>query len=224
MQFSNNTLEDLQKTIKLVLAENKKLKNEQEALRKKVTHLQVEIDKLKAGQKGHEESDRQKNLVLMGLQSDGIRDTEAVKKLLSTLNIDTTDGEYTVKTLPSKMPSKPILIKLSSKSKRDEILVNRKAKGKITSTELGLPGEERPVFVNEDLPMDLRLLHNRARMLKYHNFKHIWVRDGKVLCRQSDSSKVIRVENCEQVESLKHKAESIESKNQVINLNGSTDN
>ena len=102
----------------------------------------------------------------MGLQCEGVADTVSVKKLFTVLKVVINENEYSIKTLPSKMPSKPILLSLNNSEKKQDILRNRRAKGKLTTTDLELNCEIRNIFINEDLPKETRQLHNSARDLK----------------------------------------------------------
>ncbi|CAG9772317.1 unnamed protein product [Ceutorhynchus assimilis] len=208
MGFSNGILEELRKSFKNIISENKKIKNEQELLRKKVNHLQNEVEKIKGSLKtSHPQitENTKRNLIIMGLglQCEGTQESVNVEKLLRLLNIEVQASEYTVKTLPSRIPHKPILLTLPSEYKKQDILLARRAKGKITSADIGLPGEEHNIYLNEDLPEEIRALHNSARELKKHGFKHVWLKNGLVFCRKSDTAKIVKLSTIEQIDDIK---------------------
>lgn len=100
------------------------MKTEQELLRNKVNHLQTE-DRLNEAKVWE---DRENNLVIMGLQTYGISDANLVKKLFNKLKVSITDGEYSIKTIPSKKSHQPLIVKFKTVDIRNEVVKSRRAK------------------------------------------------------------------------------------------------
>lgn len=200
MTFNNHTVEEIKDTIKDVVVENNKLKKECSSLKQKIQQMELDIRKIKGE---HTNNNRSKNLVIMGLQSEETHDRSNVIKLLNMLEVNVEDSEFSIKTIPSKMPIKPLLVSFNSEDKCKLVLQRRKEKGKITSGELQLPGDNRNIFVNEDMPQDVRHLYGNARSLKKHGFKFVWQKYGSVFCRKSDTSEIVKIKSNEQIDLLK---------------------
>lgn len=88
-----------------------------------------------------------------------------------------------------------IIIQFKSRAKRDIALAKAK-KTNLTNKDLGFDDSET-VYINEHLcPTMKKLLSLAKKQKKEHDWKFVWVRDGKVFARKHETSKVLRVQ-CE---------------------------
>lgn len=91
-----------------------------------------------------------------------------------------------------KPPS--IIIFFKEASKRDEFLTAARKNRGLTTTKLGLIGNENFVFVNEHLTMARKKLFYTAKLFKSTNgFKYLWTSKGKIYLRKNDGSQAINV-------------------------------
>lgn len=103
-----------------------------------------------------------------------------------------------------------ILVKFSSRRLRDTFLAgvikfNRNnPTDKLNTSHLGYGGQKKsPVFVSEHLLPETKALHAAARQkIKQINFKHAWVRDGKVFVRKTDNSDYIHIPDSQTLDKL----------------------
>lgn len=88
-----------------------------------------------------------------------------------------------------------IIARFVSRGKRDQILLAAK-KTRLNTGMLGF-GENEPVFVNEHLCPDNKVLLGKAiRTKREKNWKFAWVADGKILMRKTEQSRAVHV-TCE---------------------------
>lgn len=199
LQYNNKLVEDLRTTVKDLSTENRKLRKEQERLSDRVIQLETEIIQV---QNKRLDEDRQQNLIIMGLSKEDKTIKKDFQALIKALNVQVNEDQVLIRMLPSEKPIKPIMVKFRSKEIRDKVLQKRKDLRDKDSNQLGLDGETRNIFINEDLSKETKLLFNKARELKKVGYKYVWCRDGSVFCRVADGSAKVRLKLITQVEKL----------------------
>jgi hypothetical protein len=103
---------------------------------------------------------------------------------------------------PNSPRPRSILVRFSSRRLRDTFLAastkfNRNnPSDKLNTAHLGYGGKKSPVYVAEHLTSEAKSLHAAARLkAKELNFKFVWVRDGKVFMRNTESSSYILIKD-----------------------------
>lgn len=83
---------------------------------------------------------------------------------------------------------KNIIVKVSSRILRDNILsAFRKAKN-VTSSDVGIPGAPRPMFMGEHLTLERKRLFRDCREIaKKENYQYVWIKHATVLVRESNN-------------------------------------
>lgn len=119
-------------------------------------------------------------------------------KLECELNIRDIDACHRVHAYTpnlSQKSDKPIIVKFIARMKKDELLgAARKQKGYVTTADLGIDDVWNPVFINEHLTFNNKLLYKKVRdFCVAHSYKFCWVRDGKIYIRKSETSHVFQV-------------------------------
>ncbi|XP_047536566.1 uncharacterized protein LOC125070663 [Vanessa atalanta] len=94
-------------------------------------------------------------------------------------------------------PSIPnIIVRFTQRKRKNELLAAVRARRGITTTDLDIDGASKPIFVNDHLSPQNKLLYSRARRLgKELRFRYIWLNDCKIFLRKNDNSKVIFIAN-----------------------------
>ncbi|KAI5644184.1 hypothetical protein NE865_03837 [Phthorimaea operculella] len=89
-----------------------------------------------------------------------------------------------------------IIIHFINRRKKDDFLAACRARRDITTSDLGFNGPSKPVFINEHLtPQNKTLLKNARDLKKSLGYQFVWVKDGKIFLRKSETSKIIHVSN-----------------------------
>lgn len=93
-----------------------------------------------------------------------------------------------------------MIIKFVSRWKKDEFVNARRVRrnlcaGDVFSECAGQTGK-RPIYIHNSLSSGNRVLYNKCREFKKcNNIKFLWIRNGKILMRQSEKSNVFVIES-----------------------------
>ena len=200
-EFVSNQYEDNKKVINEVLEklseltqQNKKLieKNEsleEELLRQKQKTLEMEVQ-LYSAITPIELKKRENNLELHGVQEIEDENCEvAVKNVLSKISpepavISDCFRIGNRKTATGEVRKRAILIKFETKENRDKFYDNRTNLSKL----------KNQLYLNENLPKYLSALRGKAnaRRKEYH-YDFLWTKNGNILVRKNQNSKVINI-------------------------------
>lgn len=87
-----------------------------------------------------------------------------------------------------------IVLRLTRRAVHQQVLSAARARRNITTADVEVAGTPRPIYINERLTKENRLLFTKARSLcKQHDWKYSWTRDGKVLVRKADGKTAFRI-------------------------------
>ena len=75
----------------------------------------------------------------------------------------------------------------------------KRSKAKLETTECGIQGEKRNIYINDDLPKPIRELYKKARELRSHGFRYVWCKLGKIYARKDEGQELVKIFNKEQV-------------------------
>ncbi|KAG5878360.1 hypothetical protein JTB14_008720 [Gonioctena quinquepunctata] len=181
--FNSDVMDDLQKTVKNLNSENSRLKKEQLVLNKRISDLEHKVLDMHKKMTHDEIKQKSCNIVVVGVRSDNVQGD--IKKSFQKLKFEI-QVDYRLQVLPSKLPNKPVLVKFNSAELRQRALDLHKSKKKLDTEECGITEERRIIYFNEDLPKDTRILFEKARELRSHNFRYVWVENGRVYARRDE--------------------------------------
>ncbi|KAJ2951606.1 hypothetical protein O0L34_g13762 [Tuta absoluta] len=90
---------------------------------------------------------------------------------------------------------KLVIAKLKTRLLKDSIISGIRNKKGVTTSDIGLSGEPKTIYVNEHLtpPNKLLYLQAKKKMKASAGFNYVWVRDGKIFARKSDNSPLILI-------------------------------
>ncbi|XP_059047273.1 uncharacterized protein LOC131842726 [Achroia grisella] len=99
---------------------------------------------------------------------------------------------------------KNLVVKFVSKILRDNIIIAARAMKGIKSDQLSITGTPRNIYINEHLTPKNKYIFRASREAgKKHGFKHIWVKHGTILARQTDSSPIFAIRNESDINKIK---------------------
>lgn len=138
-----------------------------------------------------------------------------VKQLAKTIACPINESEiFYCSRIAKKDPMSPrprsILIKLNSPRSRDTFLAaaikynKNHPEDKLNAGHLGLPAEKKvAIYVAENLSLENKLLHAAARMrAKELQYKHVWIRGGRIYMRKTDTSQYVLVRDSSTLDKL----------------------
>ena len=134
---------------------------------------------------------RCKNLELHGLEEkEGENCTALVKEVLKKITpkplevLDSFRTGYKF-SRSGERKQRPILIKFASKENSLTAYANRSNLKKV---------DNQTLYLNQNLPPYLRILRGKANSLKKEkSYKFLWIKDGTILLRKNEESKVISI-------------------------------
>ncbi|XP_045448732.1 uncharacterized protein LOC123657198 [Melitaea cinxia] len=99
---------------------------------------------------------------------------------------------------------KNIVVKFTSKLKRDNVLAACRTMKGLDSARLSVSGSPNSVYINEHLTLHYKLLFRRCReVAKQCDYKYVWIKHGTILARKSDTSPVIAIKTSADISKFK---------------------
>ncbi|XP_045537129.1 uncharacterized protein LOC123721709 [Papilio machaon] len=99
---------------------------------------------------------------------------------------------------------KNIIVKFTSRILRDNFISASRATKGLNSTMLSITGSPAPLYVNEHLTLNNKILFRQSReAAKKHGFRYVWVKHGVILARKTDTSPVIAIRTDQDIEKFK---------------------
>ncbi|KAL0861204.1 hypothetical protein ABMA27_008772 [Loxostege sticticalis] len=121
-----------------------------------------------------------------------------------TSNKSNSDGQASGESSQDSSTIPNIIIRFTQRKRKSEMLAAVRARRELTSADAGLDGASKPIFINDHLTPQNKLLFRQARLLgKEKDYKFIWLSDCKILMRKSDDSKVIHISNIQDLAKIK---------------------
>lgn len=173
-------LKALRDELKSLVSENQKLKAENKQLTLKLQEL--------------EQYQRSNNLEIKGVP-DECDPLVAVRKICELVSepVDERDIDICHRVPTANSTTKNIVVRFVRRAKRDSILAKAK-KMRIGAKDVGLVGDNSPIFVNEHLTRhNKQLLGATVAKKKELKWKFVWTAGGKVLARKDEDSRVLRI-------------------------------
>lgn len=141
-----------------------------------------------------ESKGREKNIEIVGLQSqDGENIKVVIENLATKIGLDPDNicevmrvGAEKVDKDNKKRP-RSVIVTLSSVTVRSEWLAKRKTR--LFNNDAYSDGNKAPIYFNEDLTKRMRHLLWYAKSELKEIYKYIWIQNGKILARKDDSEK-----------------------------------
>lgn len=86
-----------------------------------------------------------------------------------------------------------LVVKFISRLKKEELMMAAKKKG-VTTSDLGFGRSSSKVYVNDHLTLTNKILFKKTReMCKEKSLKYCWTKEGRILVRKNDISRVIHI-------------------------------
>lgn len=99
---------------------------------------------------------------------------------------------------------KNIIVKLTTRTLRDNVLSATRLNKGVTTNQLGISGAEQKIYINEHLTLKNKQLFRRSRELaKKHNYRYVWVKHSTILARETDNSPVLAIRNENDLDKIK---------------------
>lgn len=199
-QFCSDQLDDVQKRMAIL----EKSGGNGSQLTNKMLAMEIKIENM-------EQQARQCNIELANLpERRGENLTTIVETIGSKINYPIHQKEIVaVHRVPQAQQSdrpKNIIVKLQSRTVRDNILsAFRTAKG-IKTDVLGIAGPPRAVYMNEHLTWQNKQLFRETReRTRAQGYKYVWIKNGTILVREADTSPAFAIRSRNDLSKIQRK-------------------
>lgn len=99
---------------------------------------------------------------------------------------------------------KNIVVKLTSRIKRDNLLAAYRTRKGVTSDQLSIAGSPNKIYINEHLTLENKKLFRETReKAKLCDYRYVWVKHGTILARKNDTTPVIAIRTMQDIKKLK---------------------
>ncbi|KAI5633225.1 hypothetical protein NE865_14035 [Phthorimaea operculella] len=198
-------INDLARDIPMLKEDIDQLKNENLALKSKLSDL----ENLQNTLNDVEQRARLHNLEIFGIPEKNTENlVNIVSKIGAALNVTvkSEDLEYVTR-IQSRSKNaglpKTVIVKFKSLILRDNFLSAARKKRGLTSSDIQIPGEAKNVFINEHLTAKNKALLKKVRAVcKDLGFQSVWTRNAKIYIRKHPKVPAIRIYDEDQVTKL----------------------
>lgn len=193
---SKDNLESLSSSVQ-------EIKDENAGLRGKLYRLETENNLLKIKINELDQYSRKGNVIINGIPSyDNENVINIITKIAEALGTNLCDNDISA---AHRLPTAnrkwhpPIVVKLTSLRKRDE-LIHKSKQLRISTDRIGFKDKE-PIFIDEHLTsQNAKLVSKALQLKKAGNLAHAWHRDGKIFVRKSINGPAIKIDNEDQLQ------------------------
>lgn len=204
MQFSSEEYDKFKVTLQEVSAETKKI----DQCERKIELLRRENDDLRNEVNSQHQRERLLNLELVGIPEDKNEIVEdIILHLAKHIGVDLTRENIISANRVSpkvRVQGRPrvIVTKLSSRLLKDNIL-SASRKRRTLSTDIGIHGDPKTIFVNEHLtPYNKQLLRKVKEAAKHKHYLFIWTKNGRIFVRKGDTFPALQISSEEDLKKI----------------------
>ncbi|XP_044749723.1 uncharacterized protein LOC123310324 [Coccinella septempunctata] len=206
VDFCSNKISDFEAKLARfdeVLSRMAKLENENTALKKEVSSLNMKINTL-------DQFSRSNNLEIQNVPEKSNENLiEIVSRIGSHLNVpvDVSSLDHVAR-VPTKLPNKPknIVVRFISKIKRDNLLTAYKALQRSNSNNragITVKDVADGLFIGEHLTMQNKLLFKEARAsARRKGYGFVWTQNGNILVRRNETSEIVQIADVSDIQKL----------------------
>lgn len=195
MQFSSDQFDDYNKKMDVITQANNKIVS----LEAQITELTKDNKHLKLEMNMNNQRDRLLNLEIVGVtEAKDDNPTAIVMSIAKHVNVSISSEdivEVNRISPKSRQPGRPrnIIVKLKSRLLKDNIISGAR-KNRLTTKDLGLIGDVRPVYVNKHLTQHNKFLLKKCReTAKQKQYQYVWTKNGRIYVRRNDISPALQV-------------------------------
>ncbi|KPJ08619.1 hypothetical protein RR48_12372 [Papilio machaon] len=195
LQFNDTQYEELVKKTTVLTEDTKKISN----LEAELQRLHNENRKLKSDFNANEQRERLLNLEIVGIPEDRNENlSELLFKLASYAGVTITCNDilHVNRISPrTKVQGRPrlIIVKFASRLTKDNFF-SQVRKCRITTKDINLQGEPKPIFINDHLsPYNKFLLRKCKELAKLKHYQYVWSKNGRIYTRKNDTTQALQI-------------------------------
>lgn len=203
-QFHSERQEDIIKKVESLSTEIQTITN----IKEEVVELRKQNHQLIAEINASEQRDRMFNLEIVGvteLKEENVLDL--VIKIAKNVGADITPTNIIQANRVSsrnKQPGRPrvIIAKMQSRLVKDNI-ISCSRKCRLTTKDLGLHGDHKPIYINEHLTVFNKLLLKKCKeVARIKQYQFVWSKHGRIFLRKNDTAPALQISSEEDMKKI----------------------
>jgi hypothetical protein len=201
----NNKVEDVQKHISAITEEMKIYKEKVTQLESIIQTKEKKIEELESRMLSMEQYSRRKNLEIIGLNKMKDENLEqAFENMCHKLEIDdiTRKDIETIHRVPNKDPKKEyVIVQMKTQQARNRMLMKNKIE--IRNRDIWKNNDDTKIYIKENQSKDFKKLFWEIKLAaKEKGFKFIWSRNGRILIRKDERSRIICLRGIKELQTI----------------------
>jgi uncharacterized coiled-coil protein SlyX len=126
-----------------------------------------------------------------------VGDLRKVHRVARIKDVENSDSK------PKVVRPKNIIVQFNTEGMRDSFLQAARSKKRIMTSEIGIQGEQRQIFVAEHLtPSKKKLFWEVRQAAKKKNWRFAWIKNGRIYVRRDTESQVTLIRCSEDVKGM----------------------
>lgn len=187
VQYMSEVFEQQKKASEDLVREFKALRNENTILKQRIDSLENKLNI-------QEQREKQKNVLIVGIQKQKLDTKKVVQKLITAMKIELKSDEIVDSFRLKQKDDGPILVKFNTEDVKNKITRRIKELKGIKVKECGLEGENKNIYINEDLTYHNQQIFKKAREFRKQNkLASVFCRNGKIFLRKTFSDPPIQI-------------------------------
>ncbi|CAH2097778.1 unnamed protein product [Euphydryas editha] len=208
INYLNAQYEDMQKELHQKSKEIEKITNENGTLRAIVKDLGTRLSII-------EQQSRMCNLEIQCIPEHKTENlTNVILQIGKVSGYELQEGDIhkctrIAKMNPENKRPRSVVVKFSNPRVRDTFMANvmkfnkKNRDNKLNTSHIGIGGEKKSIYVVDHLTPETKKIHAKTReWAKKLQYKYVWVKNGRVFLRKTETSEHIMIRDLTQLESL----------------------
>lgn len=203
-QFHSERQDDIIKKVESLSTEIQPIKN----IREEVEDLKKQNHQLKAEINANDQRDRLLNLEIVGvteLKDENVLDLviKVARKVgANILPSDIIQANRVSSRTKQQGRPRVIIAKMHSRLVKDNI-ISCSRKCRVTTKDLGLNGEPKPIYVNEHLTVFNKLLLKKCKEIaRIKQYQFVWSKHGRIFLRKNDAAPLLQISSEEDMKKI----------------------
>lgn len=205
IEYSTARQDDLEASVKKLqdgFNIPEKLDSEIDKLRTSVIDLQLELQQ-------QQQRNRLCNLEISGLpesKNENLSDIAIKIANYAGVNLAPEDIEHINRIQPRQSNNgrpRAVVLKLKSRLLKDNILAGIRKNRGVSTLDISMAGDSRPIYVNEHLTVDNKILYKQCReAAKFKSYQYVWIKNCRIYMRKSDNFPMTHIKHEQDLKKL----------------------
>lgn len=204
LDFHSKEQSELKTNIKAI---NMKIKTI-DSLEQELIKVKCQLNNIHLEHNIWDQRERLNNLEITGIpEKNNESVTQYLASIANILEVQIPKDEIVhIHRVPTRISGRPknIIVKFKSLVTKDSLISAIRKRKSLKTSDIGIPGESKPIYVNEHLTPFYKDLHKKTKEAKrVAGYKYIWIRNCKIYVRKDDTSPAFIINRFDDISKIK---------------------